>query len=194
MDVQWTYDTLIAKPARRFGRSTTSADGGRSASPAAAEGQASCSRAPTWPLPLPRAQAACACLLALLFRVMSRAADDYFSCILSQAGGECGQSPLPPPLPPSLCTATTSSRRRWRQPQLVLRAPAQRARALAYASPSSFFLPPPADLVQISQDLGLPPRLAGVTLLALGNGAPDISSVIAAVKTGQSQMALGALT
>ena len=49
-------------------------------------------------------------------------------------------------------------------------------------------------LSQISQDLGLPPRLAGVTLLALGNGAPDISSVIAAVKMGQSEMALGALT
>lgn len=39
-------------------------------------------------------------------------------------------------------------------------------------------------LSQISQDMGLPPRLAGVTLLALGNGAPDLSSCIAAVKTG----------
>lgn len=59
-------------------------------------------------------------LLGLLFRIIARAADDFFSCILSQ----------------------------------------------------------------ISQDLGLPPRLGGVTLLALGNGAPDLSASIAAVKTG----------
>lgn len=72
----------------------------------------------------------CTCLLALLFRVIARASDDFFSCILSQ----------------------------------------------------------------ISQDLGLPPRLGGVTLLALGNGAPDLSASIAAVKTGNYELALGALT
>lgn len=59
-------------------------------------------------------------LLVLLFRIIARASDDFFSCILSQ----------------------------------------------------------------ISQDLGLPPRLGGVTLLALGNGAPDLSASIEAVKTG----------
>ena len=82
---------------------------------------------PTRPACLPRPlvctrrlQVVCAALLALLFRVIARAADDFFSCILSQ----------------------------------------------------------------ISQDLGLPPRLGGVTLLALGTGAPDLSACIAAVKTG----------
>lgn len=65
-------------------------------------------------------QLGCVVLLALLFRIIARAADDFFSCILSQ----------------------------------------------------------------ISQDLGLPPRLGGVTLLALGNGAPDLSASIAAVKSG----------
>lgn len=49
-------------------------------------------------------------------------------------------------------------------------------------------------LSQISQDMGLPPRLGGVTLLALGNGAPDLSSSIAAVRSGNSPLALGALT
>lgn len=49
-------------------------------------------------------------------------------------------------------------------------------------------------LSQISQDMGLPPRLGGVTLLALGNGAPDLSSAIAAVRSGNYPLALGALT
>lgn len=49
-------------------------------------------------------------------------------------------------------------------------------------------------LAQISQDCGLPPRLGGVTLLALGNGAPDLSSSIAAVRSGNYPLALGALT
>jgi Ca2+/Na+ antiporter len=48
-------------------------------------------------------------------------------------------------------------------------------------------------LSQISQDIGMPPRLAGVTLLALGNGAPDLSSSIAAVKSGHPHIALGSL-
>ncbi|KAK2080867.1 hypothetical protein QBZ16_000721 [Prototheca wickerhamii] len=49
-------------------------------------------------------------------------------------------------------------------------------------------------LSQISQEMGLPPRLAGVTLLSLGNGAPDLSSSIAAVKAGDYPLALGSLT
>lgn len=49
-------------------------------------------------------------------------------------------------------------------------------------------------LSQISQDMGLPPRLGGVTLLALGNGAPDLSSSIAAVRSGNYPLALGSLT
>ena len=46
-------------------------------------------------------------------------------------------------------------------------------------------------LSQISQDMGLPPRLGGVTLLALGNGAPDLSSSVAAVRSGKFYLALG---
>lgn len=48
-------------------------------------------------------------------------------------------------------------------------------------------------LSQISQDLGLPPRLAGVTFLALGNGAPDLSSSIAAIRSGNFNLAMGSL-
>ena len=51
-----------------------------------------------------------------------------------------------------------------------------------------------AILSQISQDIGLPPRLGGVTFLALGNGAPDLSSNIAAVRSGHYSLALGSLT
>ncbi len=48
-------------------------------------------------------------------------------------------------------------------------------------------------LSQISQGLNIPPRLAGCTLLALGNGAPDLSSSIEAIQHGHFGLALGAL-
>lgn len=55
-------------------------------------------------------------------------------------------------------------------------------------------------LEQLSEDAGLPPRFAGVTLLALGNGAPDVSSnvhLVASDALGERaglDTALGALT
>ena len=52
-------------------------------------------------------------------------------------------------------------------------------------------------LEQLSEDAGLPPRFAGVTLLALGNGAPDVSSnvhLVASDAVGERAGALGALT
>jgi sodium/potassium/calcium exchanger 6 len=57
-----------------------------------------------------------------------------------------------------------------------------------------FFSP---GLEMMSLELGLPERFAGVTLLALGNGAPDVASTVNAIlndrKTGYL-MALGELT
>ncbi|BDA43166.1 probable mitochondrial sodium/calcium exchanger protein [Coccomyxa sp. Obi] len=48
-------------------------------------------------------------------------------------------------------------------------------------------------LTQLSQELGLPPRFAGVTFLALGNGAPDISSSVAAITAGNYMLAISSL-
>jgi sodium/potassium/calcium exchanger 6 len=48
-----------------------------------------------------------------------------------------------------------------------------------------------------SVKLGLPPRFAGVTLLALGNGAADVSATVSAITSDQEngyKLALGALT
>ena len=52
-------------------------------------------------------------------------------------------------------------------------------------------------LEMFSVQLGLPPRFAGVTLLALGNGAADVSATINAIgndPTNGYKMSLGALT
>lgn len=57
-----------------------------------------------------------------------------------------------------------------------------------------FFSP---SLEMFSMKMGLPPRFAGVTLLALGNGAADVSATINAIVQNPQegyQMSLGALT
>ena len=54
-----------------------------------------------------------------------------------------------------------------------------------------FFCPA---LSGLSELLGLRPRVAGVTLLALGNGAPDVFSIIASVNANEAGMAVGEVT
>ena len=48
-------------------------------------------------------------------------------------------------------------------------------------------------LTTLSRWLGLRERIAGLTFLALGNGAADMFSVIAAVEVGATDLAVGAL-
>ena len=48
-------------------------------------------------------------------------------------------------------------------------------------------------LTTLSEWLGLRERVAGLTFLALGNGAADMFSVIAAVRVGATDLAVGAL-
>ncbi|KAJ2028845.1 hypothetical protein IWW57_001975 [Coemansia sp. S610] len=57
-------------------------------------------------------------------------------------------------------------------------------------SASEYFSP---NISTLSQLLRLPESLAGVTLLALGNGAPDLFSTFSAVRAGSGALALGQL-
>ena len=55
----------------------------------------------------------------------------------------------------------------------------------------NFFCPA---LSSLSDMIGLSPRVAGVTLLALGNGAPDVFSIYASTKAGEYGIAVGEVT
>ncbi|KAJ2506394.1 hypothetical protein IWW47_001600, partial [Coemansia sp. RSA 2052] len=57
-------------------------------------------------------------------------------------------------------------------------------------SASEYFSPNISTLAQLMR---LPESLAGVTLLALGNGAPDLFSTFSAVRAGSGALALGQL-
>jgi solute carrier family 24 (sodium/potassium/calcium exchanger), member 6 len=61
--------------------------------------------------------------------------------------------------------------------------------AIGIAS-SEFFCP---NLATLSRTLGMSQSFAGVTLLALGNGSPDIFSTFAAMKVGSGSLAIGEL-
>lgn len=55
---------------------------------------------------------------------------------------------------------------------------------------SDFFCP---NLATISNVLGLDENVAGVTLLALGNGSPDVFSTFSAMRTNSGSLAVGEL-
>lgn len=57
-------------------------------------------------------------------------------------------------------------------------------------SASEYFSP---NISTLSQALHMPDTLAGVTLLALGNGAPDLFSTFSAVRSGSGALAMGQL-
>ena len=46
-------------------------------------------------------------------------------------------------------------------------------------------------LARLSTEMGLSPNLAGITFLALGNGAPDIASILIASFQGSAQISYG---
>jgi len=62
-------------------------------------------------------------------------------------------------------------------------------RALS-ATAEDYFTPA---LTRAATAARMPPRLAGATLLALGNGAPDIGAAVAAARSGALELAAGAL-
>lgn len=115
-------------------------------------------------------QVLCIFAMALLFRVLSTTAEDYFSPILTQMSKDFY-------LPPRLaggegCTAPNRCCCRSSVP-LACRSTAQLPAIAAKA------------------DRHNAPLVAAVTLMAWGNGAPDIFSSMAAVKEGEYALALG---
>ena len=122
-------------------------------------------------------QAACALWLALLFRALGSTAENFFSPILTQMSQEMG-------LPPRLAGGAPSNPLHDDSPRPRMHLPAEHFGVLCgVVCKASSNLPACA----------MCPACCAVTFLALGNGAPDISSSIAAITSGNFEMALGAL-
>jgi Ca2+/Na+ antiporter len=117
-------------------------------------------------------QVLCIFAMALLFRVLSTTAEDYFSPILTQMSKDFY---LPPRLAGGECGVATN--RCWSSVLLPGRRETSHLPAM---------LPRRVDTVHHSA-----PPFAAVTLMAWGNGAPDIFSSMAAVKEGEYALALG---
>lgn len=57
-----------------------------------------------------------------------------------------------------------------------------------YLQADNFFVPP---LNLLSEKLKLSPSIAGITLLAVGNGAPDVFTAYAGLKQDELRLVLG---